>query len=167
MRKLFALLYAAVMIASLFVAVARSISSSPAETPASYALEAEDSTPGLSEVKERLACASCSAPVDYTRSVETDIVRDHSICVANKKHCGACLLVKSCIYGNCNHRHEFAIAIYGADHLKLPSVAVVEIKNAGLTECTANTANLPRVEVLGVGVCSWPDRRSAPMISGI
>ncbi len=167
MRKLFAAMFAAVVIAALFVAVARSISSSPDETGAPYALEAEAATPGLSEV-ERLACARCSHADLCThdaRFVETEVVSEHSIRVASED--SGAFLANDCINGNCNHRHEAAIVSTDGYPLKLPLVAVVDIEGTEPMECNANTANRPRVEVLGVGVCSRPDRRSTSMIAGL
>lgn len=153
MRKLLVALFAAVMIAALFVTVARSISTSPVETGAPYALEAEAATPGLAEA-ERLACASCShadlCTYDYL-GAETEIVRGHSICAASEVN-GARLLANGCIKGNCNHRHEASAYPTGGYSLKLPMVADVNSESNELRYCNASAADCVEVEVLQVVV---------------
>lgn len=149
MRVFLAALVAVAIAVMLYVAP--SISSSTAEPGAPYALEIECPAPGVAEA-EQFACASCSHAdvcTHYARFVETEIVRDHSICAADETHCGASF-ANECIYGNC--KHEATAFLEDGYPLKMPSHAVVLIEDSGLRLCNANAADCVEVEVLGVGV---------------
>lgn len=137
MRKLFAV----VMIAALFVAVACSISSSPAETGAPYALEAETAQPGVAEA-EQFACASCSHAVPYL-GAETEVVREPSTAFENAR--GARSFANDNV--ECKNLRENAIASTVGTILKLPSVAAVNSKVRDVS-----SAARVEVEVLAVGV---------------
>ena len=112
MRKLLAAMFAVAALFAFATAVvlyaASSISSSPARTPAHYALESESTAPGVAEA-EQCACAHCSTFVTIARIVKTVI----------------------------ETVQENAIASTVGTALKLPSAADVnsEVRDASSADC--------------------------------